>query len=271
MRDYDVIIVGAGNAAFCAALAAREKGASVLMLERAPVHLNGGNSRFTAGAMRFAYEGAEDIRALCPDLTEEQIQMTDFGSYTTDQFYDDMFRITRYRTDPALCERLVMGSRDTMAWMSEKGIRFMPIYGRQAFKVDGKFKFWGGLTLETWGGGPGLVDRHTELAKNAGIDIRYSARVRELLFDGYQVTGVRIQQKDELHNMTAKSVIVAAGGFESNTEWRTRYLGPGWEMAKVRGSAFNTGDGIRMAMDVGASPLGNWSGCHAVGWDYNAP
>ncbi|MFT5111948.1 MAG: tricarballylate dehydrogenase [Parasphingorhabdus sp.] len=271
MSNYDVIVVGAGNAAFCAALAAREKGASVLVLERAPEHLNGGNSRFTAGAMRFAYDGADDIRALCPDLSAEQIGITDFGSYTTDEFYDDMFRITRYRTDPALCERLVTNSRNTMAWMSDRGIRFMPIYGRQAFKVDGKFKFWGGLTLETWGGGPGLVDRHTQLATQAGIEIRYSARVRQLLSDGHTVTGVQVQQNHELHDVTSKSVILAAGGFESNTEWRTRYLGPGWEMAKVRGSAFNTGDGIRMAMEVGASPCGNWSGCHAVGWDYNAP
>lgn len=271
MSDCDVVIVGAGNAAFCAALAARENGASVLMLERAPKQLNGGNSRFTAGAMRFAYEGVDDIRALCPDLSEEQIEITDFGSYTSDQFYDDMFRITRYRTDSELCERLITGSRDTMAWMSEKGIRFMPIYGRQAFKVDGRFKFWGGLTLETWGGGPGLVDRHIELAAQAGIEIRYGARVRELLSDGHKVTGVRVQMGGELHRISAKSVVVAAGGFEANTEWRTRYLGPGWEMAKVRGSAFNTGDGIRMAMEVGASPYGNWSGCHAVGWDFNAP
>ena len=213
----------------------------------------------------------DDIRALCPDLAEEQIAITDFGSYTTDQFYDDMFRVTSYRTDPDLCERLVMSSRETLHWMRDKGIRFMPIYGRQAFKVDGRFNFWGGLTLETWGGGPGLVDRHTELARQAGVQIRYGARVRDLLSDGYKVTGVRLQKDGERHNITAESVIVAAGGFQSNTEWRTRYLGPGWEMAKVRGSAFNTGDGIRMAMDVGASSYGNWSGCHAVGWDFNAP
>ena len=271
MTNYDVIVVGAGNAAFCAALAARERDASVLVLERAPQHLNGGNSRFTAGAMRFAYEGAEDIRALCPDLTTEQMEITDFGSYTTEQFYDDMFRITRYRTDPALCERLVTHSRETMAWLSEKGIRFMPIYGRQAFKVDGRFQFWGGLTLETWGGGPGLVDRHTELARAAGIEIRYGARARELITDGHRVSGVRVQKDGEIFDLSAHSVIIAAGGFESNAEWRTRYLGPGWEMARVRGTAFNTGDGIRMALQAGASPFGNWSGCHAVGWDYNAP
>lgn len=269
--DWDVIIVGAGNAAFCAAFAAREKGASVLMLERAPEAENGGNSRFTAGAIRFAYDGVDDIRALCPDLPEDQIAITDFGTYDANQFYDDMFRVTRYRTDPALCERLVGQSTATMHWLSDKGIRFMPIYGRQAFKVDGRFKFWGGLTLEAWGGGPGLVDAQTKIATEQGVEIRYGARVMNLLYDGMAVTGVRVRHNGALHDVSAKSVVIAAGGFEANAEWRTRYLGPGWELAKTRGSRFNTGDGIRMALDIGASPFGHWSGCHAVGWDYNAP
>jgi len=270
-NSADVIIVGAGNAAFCAAHAAREKGSSVLMLERAPESENGGNSRFTAGAIRFAYDGAEDIRALCPDLAEEQIAITDFGSYTTDQFYDDMFRVTSYRADPDLCERLVMSSHDTLHWMRDKGIRFMPIYGRQAFKVDGRFKFWGGLTLEAWGGGPGLVDAHTRIATESGVEIRYGCRVLSLLYDGHHVIGVKVKSKDEVFDLKSKSVVIASGGFQANLEWRTRYLGPGWEMARVRGSRFNTGDGIRMALDIGASAYGNWSGCHAVGWDFNAP
>ncbi len=270
-RDYDVIIVGAGNAAFCAALSAVEQGASVLVLERAPEPENGGNSRFTAGAIRFAFDGVDDIRRLCPDLSEDQIAITDFGTYTTDQFYDDMFRLTRYRSDPALCERLVTTSREAMLWLSDKGVRFMPIYGRQAFKVDGRFRFWGGLVLEAWGGGPGLVDRETEIARAQGVEIRYGARVIDLCFDGHAVTGVRVKQAGEIYQLGAGSVILACGGFQANAEWRTRYLGPGWEMAKVRGTRFNTGDGIRMALEIGASPFGNWSGCHAVGWDYNAP
>ncbi|MDH3231247.1 MAG: FAD-dependent tricarballylate dehydrogenase TcuA, partial [Alphaproteobacteria bacterium] len=135
----------------------------------------------------------------------------------------------------------------------------------------GRFKFWGGLTVESWGGGPGLVDRETELAKGMGIDIRYGSRVVDLVFDGHAVTGVRVKSGGTVHEVSGKSVVLASGGFESNPEWRTRYLGPGWELAKVRGTRFNTGDGIRMALDIGASPYGNWSGCHAVGWDYNAP
>ena len=271
MTEWDVIVVGAGNAAFCAAHAARERGKSVLVLERAPEEENGGNSRFTAGAIRFAYDGVDDIRALCPDLPEDQIAITDFGTYTQDQFFDDMFRVTRYRTDPALCERLVTTSNTTMHWLREKGVRFMPIYGRQAFKVDGKFKFWGGLTLEAWGGGEGLVDAHTKIAEESGVEIRYGARVTELLSDGHAVTGVKIKSASRIEEISAKSVVLASGGFQANTEWRTRYLGQGWEMAKVRGSRFNTGDGHRLATDIGASTYGNWSGCHAVGCDYNAP
>lgn len=161
----DVIVIGGGNAAFCAALAAAEHGGSVLVLERAPQDESGGNSRFTAGAFRCVYDGVDDLKTLMPDLTEEEIANTDFGTYTQDKFFDDMARVTEYRTDPDLCELLVTRSRDTMRWMQQKGIRFIPIYGRQAYKIDGKFKFWGGLTVEAWGGGPGLVEAHTAIAK----------------------------------------------------------------------------------------------------------
>ncbi|MFB0933292.1 MAG: FAD-binding protein, partial [Pseudomonadales bacterium] len=108
MRDseFDVIVVGAGNAAFCAALSAQENGAKVLMLECAPEAGSGGNSRFTAGAIRFAYKGVDDLREIMPDLSASEIAMTDFGAYTEDDFFDDMFRVTQYRTDHALCELL---------------------------------------------------------------------------------------------------------------------------------------------------------------------
>ena len=269
--DWDVIVVGGGNAAFCAALAAREQGASVVMLEAAPEDEAGGNSRFTAGAMRVAYDGVEDILKLVPDLSETEIETTDFGSYTRDQFFDDMARVTQYRSDPELVDRLVTGSLDTLIWMREKGVRFVPIYGRQAFKIDGKFKFWGGLTVETVGGGPGLIDMWTGIAKREGIEVLYEHRVLDLLRDDDRVSGVKVRRDGETVEFTGGTVVLACGGFEANAEWRTRYLGPGWDLAKVRGSRFNTGDGIRMALDIGASPFGNWSGCHAVGWEMNAP
>ena len=273
MRDtgYDVIVVGAGNAAFCAALAAEERGARVVVLERAPEDENGGNSRFTAGAIRFAYDGIEDLKKVMPDLSDEEIANTDFGTYSEDQFFDDMFRVTQFRCDPDLVELLVRRSLETMVWMREKGVRFVPIYGRQAFKVDGKFKFWGGLTVESWGGGPGLVDGLTDSARKRGIEVRYSTRATELLTEDGRVVGVRVKHPGGFEDLYAKGVILACGGFEANPEMRTRYLGPGWEMAKVRGTRFNTGDGLRMALNVGAASYGNWSGCHAVGWERNAP
>ena len=271
MPDFDVIVIGAGNAAFCAALAAREQGASVLMLEAAPEEESGGNSRFTAGSMRVVYNGVDDIKTLVPDLTEEEIATSDFGTYTQDQFFDDMARVTQDRADPDLVELLVTRSFDTLNWMRSKGVRFIPIYGRQAFKIEGKFKFWGGLTLDAVGGGPGLVNMLTAAAKKQGIEIVYQTRALALLSDGIRVEGVRVRQEGEVRELRAKAVVLACGGFEANPEWRTRYLGPGWDLAKVRGTRFNTGDGIRMALEIGASPCGNWSGCHAVGWERNAP
>ena len=267
----DVIVVGAGNAAFCAALAAQERGAKVLMLEAAPQDEAGGNSRFTAGSIRVVYNGTDDIRTLVPDLTPAEIESTDFGTYTADQFFDDMARVTQHRADPDLVELLVTRSFATLNWMREKGVRLIPIYGRQAFKVEGRFKFWGGLTVEAVGGGPGLVAMLTAAAQQRGIDVRYRTRALDLLYDGNRIEGVRVRSDGAMQELRAKSVVLACGGFEANTEWRTRYLGPGWDLAKVRGSRFNTGDGIRMALAIGASPSGNWSGCHAVQWEMNAP
>jgi tricarballylate dehydrogenase len=267
----DVIVVGAGNAAFCAALAAQERGAKVLMLEAAPENEAGGNSRFTAGSIRVVYNGTDDIKTLVPDLTPAEIEGTDFGTYTADQFFDDMARVTQHRADPDLVELLVTRSFDTLNWMREKGLRLIPIYGRQAFKVGGRFKFWGGLTVEAVGGGPGLVAMLTAAARQRGIEIRYRTRALALLCDGNRVEGVRVRSDGAMQELRANAVVLACGGFEANAEWRTRYLGPGWDLAKVRGSRFNTGDGIRMALAIGASPRGNWSGCHAVQWEMNAP
>ena len=270
----DIIVVGAGNAALCAALSAAENGAGVVVLERAPEDESGGNSRFTAGAMRCVYDGVDDLRALMPDLSDAEVSRTDFGAYTEAQFFDDMGRVTEYRCDPELVEILVKRSRRTMLWMKANGVRFQPIWGRQAFKVDGRFTFWGGLTVEAVGGGPGLVDSLTNACVKKGVRICYGARATALLSDeaaAGAVSGVRVRAAGETREVHSKSVVLAAGGFEANPEWRARYLGPGWDLARVRGSQFNTGDGIQMALDIGAAAYGHWSGCHAVGWDRNAP
>jgi len=270
-QHVDVLVVGGGNAALCAALSAAEQGASVAVLERAPVEERGGNSAFTAGTMRAVYSGLEDVRKLVPDLSEEEISTTDFSSYSSDQFFDDMARVTRYRTHPDLCEALVMQSNETLHWMRAQGIRYIPAYAFHSFKVDGRSKFWGGVAVVAAGGGIGLVDALYAAAGKRGIQIHYEAQAHKLIQKGLRVCGVRASIGDRMTDITANAVVLACGGFESNAEWRTRYLGPGWDLAKVRGTRFNTGDGIRMALEVGAQPYGNWAGCHACEWDLNAP
>ncbi|MDH3702749.1 MAG: FAD-dependent tricarballylate dehydrogenase TcuA [Alphaproteobacteria bacterium] len=269
-EQYDVIVVGAGNAAMCAAMSAHENGAKVCILERANEEEAGGNSRYTAGALRFAHNGMQDILTLV-ELTDEEKEKNDFGTYTTDQFYDDMFRVTQYRTDPELCETLVTKSFETTQWMRQKGIRFMPMYKRQAFEVDGKMVFWGGLALEFWGGGHGIWEMESKIVGDLGIPIKFEHRAVGLLYDEEKVYGVKVKHKGKVVDMKAKSVVLASGGFESNSEMRTKYLGQGWDLVKVRGTRHNMGEGIKMALDIGAMPYGNWTGCHAVGWDLNAP
>jgi tricarballylate dehydrogenase len=167
---------------------------------------------------------------------------------------------------------LVRESQNTVRWMKERGIRWIPMFGRQAYKVGGKFRFWGGLVLEAVGGGPGLIDMEYASAAKAGIDVRFEAKVTRLVTDDRGgVTGVVVRTPDGTETITAGAVVLAAGGFEANAEMRTRYLGPNWELARVRGTPYNTGDGIRMAIDIGALPWGHWSGCHSVQWDLNAP
>jgi len=267
---YDVIVVGKGNAALCSALSAHENGAKVLVLEAASEEESGGNSRFAGGVMRFAYESVDDLKRVT-EITDEEIANSDFGTNTKEEFYDDLYRLTSYRTDADLSEVLITQSLDTMAWLRSQGARFVPNYGRQSGMVGGKRKFFGRMPIEASGGGAGLVQSLDAAAKKAGIEVRYDTRVASLIYDGERVSGVRAQEKGKPVELRAKAVVLACGGFEANPEWRTRYLGPGWELAKVRGTRFNVGDGLRMALDIGAAPYGNWSGCHATGWDRYAP
>ena len=261
--SHDVVIVGAGNAALSAAIAAREQAASVLVLEMAPEYFRGGNTYFTGGIIRCAYNGIEDIKALVPDMSPEEERSVDVGSYTQDAFYSDLMRLTAGLSDPELAQLLVSQSHPTLLWLREKGVRFVLSFGRQAFKVGDKYRFWGGLVVESVGAGKGLSDQQFEVAGRLGVEIRYRAKgVKLIQNEKGRVAGVVVQNPDGFEDVRAKAVVLASGGFEANAEMRARYLGPGWELAKVRGIPYNTGDGIRMALDIGAQPFGHWSSCH---------
>jgi tricarballylate dehydrogenase len=269
--EHDVIVVGGGNAALCAALSAEENGARVLILEAAPYEERGGNSHYTGGAFRFAYRNVDDLRQVSPDISDADIENVDFGSYAEEQFLDDMFELTEYRTDPELCELLVRSSLETAKWVARQGVKLHPGLGRQAFKVDGKFKFWGGLALHINGGGAELLKALYATAEKRGIPIAYATPALDLIKEDGRIAGVKARHAGREIEIRAGAVILACGGFESNPEMRARYLGRGWDVAKVRGTRFNMGDGLMMALRAGAQPYGNWSGCHSVAWDVNAP
>ncbi|KAA1286235.1 MAG: FAD-binding dehydrogenase [SAR202 cluster bacterium] len=271
-KNYDVVVVGAGNAALTAALAAASEGAKVAILEKAPEHLRGGNSYFTGGLFRFAYNGIEDISELLPAITSDEKENIDVGSYKESEFYSDVMRVTEGLSDPSLLQTLTSKSFPTMLWMKDQGVPWILAYGRQAFEHEGKQRFWGGLIVEAVGGGKGLSDRLFELVERNEIEVFYQTSGTKLSVNQRgSVDGITVKSESGYEDISCKSVVLACGGFEANSEMRTRYLGPGWELAKVRGTQYNTGDGINMALDIGAQSHGHWSGCHAVAWDLNAP
>src|SRR5215470_8698029 len=239
--SYDVIVVGGGNAAMCAALSAQEHRARVLVLEKAPEAWRGGNGFFTAGGFRFAFKSFEELCELT-DLADEEKAVMEVDPYTEDNFYDDLMRVTEDQADPDLAMLVVRESQATVRWMGKRGIRWIPMFGRQAYKVGNKFRFWGGLVLEAVGGGPGLIDMAYASAQKVGIDVRFEAKAIRLVTDDRGgVTGVVVRSAAGTESIPARAVVLASGGFEANGEMRTRYLGQDWELARVRGTPYNKG------------------------------
>ena len=191
--SYDVIVVGGGGAGMCAALSARENGASVLVLERAPQDKRGGNTAFASGTFRMVHHGANDIRRVVPDLTEQEIASTDFGEYSAEQYFDDLGRITQYHSDPDLSDVLVHQSADTVDWLHELGVRFMPelrpagVQDRRPIQV---LRRLGDLRQRRR---RGLMDAHFKAAEQLGIDVRYRARGIALLRGANGIEGVRVE------------------------------------------------------------------------------
>jgi len=229
MSEIDVIICGAGNAALSAALAARESGASVLVLEKAREDEKGGNSYFTAGGFRFSHDGLEDISEdILTDLSDAERELIVLPSHDRHHFYEQLMKVTHHQADEELAWILIDNSRPTMAWLRGHGIRFLPMFGRQSFLVDGKHHFYGGVNIESVGGGAGLVESEIARAIKIGVEIRYDTGATRLLENSdRKVRGVQVLGPDGYQEIEAKSVVLACGGFESNPEMRARYLGTG--------------------------------------------
>src|ERR1700731_3431810 len=246
-RKYDVLVIGGGNAALCAAIGAQRAGASVLVLEGAPKFYRGGNTRHTRN-MRCAHDAATDI------LT---------GPYTEEEFWEDLLRVTGGGTDEELARHMIAESKDILGWIVEQGVRWQPSLG-------------GTLSLGRTnsfflGGGRAMLNALYFTAENLGVEILYDAEVLDLeITDGMFLSAV-LKQGDGRASITASTLVAAAGGFEANIEWHKQYWGDAADNFLIRGTPYNRGSILKMLLEKGVQEIGDPTQCHAVAIDARAP
>ncbi len=246
-----------------AAVAAREQGAEVIVLEKASKSERGGNSALTVH-MRFPYRGMEDLTPLLSGVGEDETRSLAalVGDYTESDYYDDIMAVTDGRSDPVLADILVSEAYSTVGWMRSYGHAWIPSHESPTSANVVSFD----------GGGFAMQERWFRAAERLGITVHYETRAIELLRDrAGKVTGVEARTGDRDVRYKSRAVILACGSFESSPEMRARYLGAGWDKVKLRGVPFNTGDGLNMALELGAQSYGSWSTCHASPQDSNRP
>jgi tricarballylate dehydrogenase len=271
-ENYDVVVVGFGNAAQSAAVAAHVAGAKVLVLEKAPEKKKGGNTWFSHGAQfRHVHNGIIDEKPLLPHISESEWAKIDLPAYTKDDFYSDIMRVTHGKSVPELAELLVNESYPTVKWMREMGIQWEILYGLSK-PVGDRFRWHHGSSfIHSKDGGGGLIEMWHGIVKNRGIPVRFdTAASRIITNEKGAVTGVLVESPDGRSEIPCKALVLGSGGFSANPALRAQFLGAGWDLAKVRGTKYNTGDGIQMALDIGAQPFGHWSGGHATPIDADA-
>jgi tricarballylate dehydrogenase len=242
--SYDVLVVGGGNAALCAAISARREGARVLVLESADAFWRGGNTRHTRN-MRCAHDAATEI------LT---------GPYTEEEFFDDLLRVTGGQTDEELARHMIRESKDMLTWIEQQGVRWQPSLG-------------GTLSLGRTnsfflGGGRAMLNALYATAERLGVDIRYLAEVTELEIEDGMFLSATIGGTERI---IARALVAAAGGFESNIEWLKRYWGDAADNFLIRGTRNNKGTILRLLLDRGVKEVGDPTQCHAVAIDARAP
>lgn len=246
-RQWDVLVVGGGNAALCAAIAARRQGASVLVLEAASRFYRGGNTRHTRN-MRCAHDSATDT------LT---------GPYSEEEFFEDLLRVTQGNTDEDLARFMIAKSKDMLTWITEQGVRFQPSLG-------------GTLSLGRTnsfflGGGRAMLNALYLTAERLGVEVAYDSEVVGLTLDGGTFRSARVRHAGGTSEVTARALVAAAGGFEANIEWLKEYWGPPAENFLIRGTPHNRGTLLRMLLDQGVKEVGDPTQCHAVAIDARAP
>jgi tricarballylate dehydrogenase len=246
-RKYDVLVIGGGNAALCAAIGAARDGASVLVLEGAPKFYRGGNTRHTRN-MRCAHDAATDI------LT---------GPYTEEEFWEDLLRVTGGKTDEELARHMIAESKDILGWIVEQGVRWQPSLG-------------GTLSLGRTnsfflGGGRAMLNALYLTAERLGIDILYDAEVVDLDIADGMFLSATFKHGDGQATAKASALVTACGGFEANIEWLKQYWGEAADNFLIRGTPYNRGSVLKMLLDKGVQEIGDPTQCHAVAIDARAP
>jgi tricarballylate dehydrogenase len=246
-RKFDVLVIGGGNAALCAAISARRAGASVLVLEGAPKFYRGGNTRHTRN-MRCAHDAATEI------LT---------GPYTEDEFWEDLKRVTGGQTDEELARLMIHDSKDMLNWIVEQGVRWQPSLG-------------GTLSLGRTnsfflGGGRAMLNALYLTAEQLGVEVLYDAEVIDLEIEHGMFLSATLKQGEGTAKVRAAALVAAAGGFEANIEWLKQYWGEPADNFLIRGTPYNRGSVLKMLLDRGVQQIGDPTQCHAVAIDARAP
>jgi len=168
---YDVIVIGAGNAGLTAALAARQAEMRVLLLDKCPKSVRGGNTRFSGGGFRFTYNSLDDMRPMLPDLTDEEAAKMEVGKYSTSDFFEDVMQVTEYAADKPLTNILVDQSYATARWLTEMDVKWILATSTHALKMGGKIKFPSGRVISVNDGGLGLVEMLFPTAEKKGVEM----------------------------------------------------------------------------------------------------
>jgi len=246
-ETYDIVVIGGGNAALCAAITAAEDGARALILETAPKPYRGGNSRHTRN-FRCMHHGP-----LGP-LVE---------SYTEEEYLADLMKVTGGKTDEHLARLAIRSSEECLPWMEAHGVRFQPsLSGTLSLaRTNAFFR----------GGGKSLVNAYYRTAEGLGVDVLYEAAVTHLELEGDRVTRVDYTHEGAAKSLSPKSVVVASGGFQADTDWLARAWGPAAKNFLIRGTPYNRGVVLADLLDQGIAQVGDPTQCHAVAIDGRAP